>query len=92
MKRTFKTSYSNIKKRINKRFDNKFSILNGAKYISSGISVIYSVFIQAEKYIKYFSGTTRIESRKSNEMAEQSIENITKSNTNFSPTVIDHKF
>ena len=45
---------------------NKFSILNGAKYFSSGIFQNYLVFIPAEKYILYFSGTTRIDSWKSN--------------------------
>ena len=39
---------------------NKFSILNGAKYFSSGIFEIYLVFMSAKKYIKYFNSTTRI--------------------------------
>ena len=38
---------------------NKFSILNGANYFYSGIFQNYFVFIPV-KYIKYFSGTTRI--------------------------------
>ena len=38
----------------------------------------YLVFIPAKKYIKCFSGTTRIDLWKSNGMAEESIENITK--------------
>ena len=41
---------------------NKFSILNGAKYFSSGIFQNYLVFIPVKKYIKYFSGTSRIDS------------------------------
>ena len=45
---------------------NKFSILNGVKYFSSGIFKNYLLFIQAKQYIKYFSGTTRINSCKSN--------------------------
>ena len=40
--------------------------------------------------MKYFSGTTRIESWKSNGMSEVSIENITKSDSNFAPTFVDH--
>ena len=54
---------------------NKFSILNGAKYFPSGIP--------AKKYIKYFSGTTRINSWKSNGMSEENIENIAKPDSNF---------
>ena len=68
---------------------NKFSILNGAKYFSSGIFQNYLVFIPA-KYIKYFSATTRIDSWKSNGMSEENIENITKSGSNFAPIFVDH--
>ena len=67
-----------------------FSILNRAKHFSSGIFENYLVFIPANKYIKYFTGTTRIESWKSNGTSEESIENITKSDSNFAPTFVDH--
>ena len=69
---------------------NKFSILNGAKYFSLGIFQNYLLFIPAKKYIKYFSGTTRIESWKSNGMSEENTENITKSKRSFAPTFVDH--
>ena len=69
---------------------NKFSILNGAKYFSSGIFQNYLVFIPAIKHIKYFHGTTQIYSWKSNGMSEESIENITRSDSNFAPTFVDH--
>ena len=69
---------------------NKFSILNGAKYFYSGILQNYLVFEPAKTYIKYFSGTTRIYSWKSNEMSEEDIENITKSGSIFPPTFVDH--
>ena len=69
---------------------NKFSILNGAKYFSSGIFQNYLVFITAKKFIIYFSGTTRINSWKSNVMSEENIENIIKSDINFAPTFVDH--
>ena len=69
---------------------NKFSIVNGTKYFSSGIFQNYLVFITAKNYIKYFSGTTGIESWKSNAMLEENIENITKSDINFAPTFVDH--
>ena len=69
---------------------NKFSISKGAKYIPLEIFQNLLLFIQTEKYIKYFSGTTRIESWKFNGMSEESIENITKSDSNFAPTFVDH--
>ena len=61
---------------------NKFSIVNGAKYFSLGIFQNYLVFIPPKKCIKYF--------RKSNGMSEESIENMTKSDSNFAPTLVDH--
>ena len=69
---------------------NKFSILNGVKYFSLGIFQNCVVFTPAKKYIKHFSGTTRIESWKFNGMSEENIDNITKSNSNFAPTFVDH--
>ena len=59
-------------KRLTKQLINKFSILNTAKYIFfSLIFQSYLVFISAKKYIKYFSGTTRTDSSKSNRMSEK---------------------
>ena len=69
---------------------NKFSIFNGAKYFSSGIFQSHLVFIPAKKYIKYFSGTTWIQSWKSTGMSEENIETMTKSDSNFAPTFVDH--
>ena len=69
---------------------NKFSILNGGKSFSSGIFQNYLIFITAERYIKYFSGTTRINSWKFNGMSGENIENITKSDSNFAPTFVDN--
>ena len=57
-----KKSSSNINKRITKRFVNKFGILNGSKYLFSRISQNYLAFIPANKYINYFSDSTRIDS------------------------------
>ena len=65
---------------------NKVSILNRAKYFSSGIFQNYLVFIPA----KILLGTTRIELWKSNGMSEENIENITKSDSSFAPTLVDH--
>ena len=58
---------------------NKVNTLNGAKYFSSGT---------ISKYIKYYSGTSRIESWKSNGMSEENIENITEPASNFVPTFV----
>ena len=69
---------------------NKLSILNEAKYFSSGIFQNYLVFIPTKKYIKYFCGTTWIELWKYKGMSEESIENITNSDSNFAPTSVDH--
>ena len=68
----------------------KFSILNGAKYFSSGIFQNYLVFIPAIKHIKYFHGATQIYLRVSSGISEESFENMTKSDCNFAPTFIDH--
>ena len=46
--------------------------------------------MQVKKYIKYFSGTTQIESWKSNGMSEENIENISKSDSNFALTFEDY--
>ena len=61
---------------INKKFD-KFIILNGA-------------IIPAKKYIKHFSGTSRIDSEKPKGMSEEKTENITKSDTDFAPAFVDY--
>ena len=71
---------------------NNFSILNEVKYFSSGIFQNYLVFISAKNDIKRISGTTRIESSRPNGMSEENIkniENITKSDSNFAPTIAD---
>ena len=49
------------RKGLAKDFPHKFGILIGAKYFSLGIFQNYLVFIPAVKYIKHFSGTTRLE-------------------------------
>ena len=55
-------------KGLRRNLINKFSILNRAKFLSSGIFQNYLLFIPAKKCIKYFSDTTQIESWKSNGM------------------------
>ena len=77
-------------KRLTKDLINKFSVPNEAKNLSSGIFQNYLLFIPAKKYIKYFSGTTWIDSWKFNGISEENIENKTKSESNFAPNFVDH--
>ena len=77
-------------KRLARSLINKLSILTGAKYFSSGIFQNYLVFIPAKKYIKCFSGITRIVSWKSNGISKENIESRTKSDSNFAPGFVDH--
>ena len=74
-------------KGLTKDLIKKFSIINGEKYFSLGIFQNYLVSIPTKKYIKYFTGTTRIESWKSNQLSEENIENITKSDRCFVPNL-----
>ena len=69
---------------------NGYKILNGAKYFSSGIFQNYLVFIPAKKYIKYFNDTTRNYSWESNAISQENIENISKSDSLFAPTFVNH--
>ena len=78
------------KKGLKKDLIDIFSILNGSKYFSSGIFKNYLVFIPAEKYIKYFSDTTCIDSWKSNGISAENIENVTKSDSSFALNFADH--
>ena len=55
-------------KGLTKYVVNEFSILNRTIYFTSEVFQNYLVFIPAKKYNKYFSGTTRIELLKSNEI------------------------
>ena len=76
-------------KGLTKDLINKSSVLIGEKYFSLLILPNYLMFSQTKKYIKYFSGTNRINSWKSNEISEENIENITKLDRNFVPTFVD---
>ena len=69
---------------------NGYKIFNYAKYFYSGIFQTYLLFIRAKNCIKYLSHTTQINLWKSNRMLEENIENITKSDSSFAPTFVDH--
>ena len=72
-----------LTKGLTKDLIEKFSILNGAKYFSLGISQSHLVLIPTNKYIKYFTNIPRVESWKPNGMSKESIENITRPEMNF---------
>ena len=69
---------------------NKLSFVNGAKKFSPGKLQNYLVFIPGKKYIKYFTGTTWINSRKSNGASIENIENKSKSDSNLAPSFVDY--
>ena len=80
----------------------KFSTIKGAKYFFLGIFQNYLAFIPIEYFkiivclyqleitLNIFMVLLKSKSWKSNVMSEESIENITKSNSNFAPTFVDH--
>ena len=78
------------KKGLAKDLINKFSILNGAKYFSSGIFQNYLVFMLAKTYTTYFGDATQIDLWKTKKMPEENIENRTKSDSNFARTIFNH--
>ena len=82
--------WSNIINRIKKDLISKLSILKEAKSFSFGMFQNHLVFLSGKKSIKYFSGTIQFDTWKSNGMSEESTENITKSDSNFAPTFVDH--
>ena len=82
--------WSNITNRIKKDLISKLSILKEAKSFSFGMFQNHLVFLSGKKSIKYFSGTIQFDTWKSNGMSEETIENITKSDSNFAPTFVDH--
>ena len=77
----YNKSLSNFNKELTEGLIDKFNIRNGAKCFSLGIFQNYLVCIPAIKHIKHFHHTAQIYSWKSNGMSEESIENITKSDS-----------
>ena len=60
------------------------------KKFSSGMFHNYWIFVAAKKHIEYFSGTTLLDSWKSNGILEKHIANMIKSDSNFAPIFVDH--
>ena len=48
------------------------------------------IFIPAKKRIKYFNDTIQINSWKSNGLSEEDTKNMTKQDSLFAPTFVDH--
>ena len=71
-------------------FTDECNILNGAKYSILGMFQNYFAFIPDEKYIRYFNSTNQIYLWKSNGISKESIQNITKPNSLFGPTFVNH--
>ena len=59
---------------------------------SAGIFQNYLVCLPAVKCVKYFRSTNSIYSWKFNGMSEESLENVTKLDSNFALTFVDHHF
>ena len=59
-KKKKKRRRSNTNKRTDQRFDKKFSILNGAKYFSSGIFQNYLVLIPAKNTLNALVALLRL--------------------------------
>ena len=57
---------------------------------SSKIFQNYLAFLLANKSIKYFSSTARIDLQRPNGMSEESTKNKIKSDSNFAPNFVNH--
>ena len=77
-------------KRLIKDLINRYKILNGRKYFTSGILQNYSIFLSAKRYFGFFTNTSQVYSQKSKEFSEESIENITALDSKFAPTSINY--
>ena len=59
-------------------------------FLQDYFKIIQYLYQIKKQHIKYFSRTTRIDQQKYNEMSEENIKNVTKSDGNFAPTFGDH--
>ena len=66
------------------------TFLMAQSIFSSKIFQNYLAFILANKSIKYFSGTARINLQRPNGMSEESTKNKIKSDSNFAPNFVNH--
>ena len=77
-------------KRLIKDLINRYKILNGRKYFTSGILQNYLIFLSAKRYFGFFTNTSQVYSQKSKEFSEESIENITVLDSKFARTSINY--
>ena len=69
---------------------NGYKIVNGAKYFSSGTLQNHLIYFSYKKYFRFFTNTCKILLWKSIGLSEESIENITASESNFAPTLTSY--
>ena len=77
-------------KGLTRELINQISIFNGVKYFTSGIFQNYLVFIPAKKYISLLNMLVALHGLISGKNVRKNIKNITKSDSNFAPTFVDH--
>ena len=77
-------------KGLTKDIINGYKILNGARYLSSGVFQKYLIFSSNEKYFRFLTSTSQVWSWKSEGFSEKWIENITTPDSNFTPTLINY--
>ena len=80
------------KNRLIKDLINGYKILNGARFLSWGARQNHLIYFSCKKYFGFFtSNTSKVLSRKSIGLSEKSIENITISDRNFAPTLMNYQ-
>ena len=77
-------------KGLTRELINQISIFNGVKYFTSGIFQNYLVFIPAKKYISLLNMLVALHGLISGKNVRKNIKDITKSDSNFAPTFVDH--
>ena len=68
---------------------NEQKILIGARYFSSGTLQNHLIYFSYKKYFRFFTNTSKVLSWKSIELSKEIIENITTSDRDFAPTLIN---
>ena len=65
-------------------------IVKGARYFSSGTLQNNLMYLSYKKFFRFFINTSKLLSQKSIGLSLESIENITTSDRNFAPTLINY--
>ena len=77
-------------KLLTKDLINGFKIFNRARCFSSRTLQNYIIYFSNKKYFWFFANTSKLSSWKYIAFSEESIENITTSDSNFAPTLINY--